>query len=316
MNIIAYLASHRLAASYLALTAAALVSAIASPAAQFAFPQTALDLGVAVLFIGGSRWLGWRRVAAAIVLASVATFADALAQRGVLPRPEGIFSSPNYLGAFAVLAIFLVLLVQLRPWLAAPAIAANLGSIALSQSRAAMLGLIAGLFFVLPRRWRWCYLGLPLALIVIGGLPHFHVDTLSPRIANWLIGCRVFLMRPLLGWGIGSPHPTMFKHFYNVELDWLVSVGLVGMAALAWACVETIRAGMALPQKARGPMLGLFAAYLGNGLLIYDSIGASLVLLVALARLVDRDVSHAPLLVDDHQALAAGAAAVRLGREG
>lgn len=167
---------------------------------------------------------------------------------------------------------------RLGLWLGALLLAVN--GFLLSQSRGAVLALAVGAVFAVVLLWRastpsqrrgvWGYVlgGLCLVgLIWLGtgetadryardiealGMAFEQPDAVPEtemgiRWYQWREGWRLWLERPVLGWGPGSGRmlhamadlppksaETALHHFHSVPLDLLMWVGLVGLAVLLW----------------------------------------------------------------------------------
>lgn len=290
--------------------AAVAAADILSPASFATIPILRHELLCLAVLFGLVAAVGWRPTALLILWISAALAAWALYQavpnwRPMSgPRSSAIFGSPNYLGGFAALCIFLAFLVQLKGGLFKLMVGANALSLMLSTSRGAIIAAICGLFFVVPARWRWAWLASPLIGLIVLGL-HGEFGTTN-RIRNLTSGLSDFMYRPLLGWGQDSPHPSIGIHYYNIAIEWLVGTGVIGFALFLWCVTETFLAARKLPDATRPAMVGLLVAYLVNGMVIFDSLGTSTVLMLALSFLVvlNADKSRAPRVVHDHQALA------------
>ena len=244
---------------------------------------------------------GYRMTVLGVLCLSILTTLDAITQIGHMRRPEAWLLSPNYLGGFALLAIFLTFLVQSPRWFMALSIGANLVSLVLSQSRGAAMGLILGSLYLARGRWRWLWTALPIAIIATiawhGGIGA------SERWYNWFSGLHDFTMKPLLGWGQNSPHTSYYTRFYNILIDWLVSSGIAGTAS-AIVCLCLIW------KKGDTFLRAFLVAYLTNGMFIYDSPGTNLMLMLAVASVCYGDKSHLAGFIDDDQTFV-GVTAIR-----
>jgi hypothetical protein len=254
--------------------------------------------------------------------ASVAAAVLAVAQAPWLDRVTGPFGSPNYLGAFAVVALFVAWRERHR-W----ALACNGLALGLSQSRGAMLAAAAGLAVILWRRSRW--LASAGLLAVAGAVWLFPRP--QARMDVWALGLAVAAQRPLTGWGIGGIEPLTvidqrlmtLGHFYSVPLDWLVATGALGLAAAVWVAIEAWRlAGKEVvqtdparpdapfdtrpPSFEAGASRAILAAWIVAGLFLSASWPMWLVLFAVLADLVGRDVPDRADAIHDHQPLLNG----------
>ncbi len=256
-------------AAFLTLAAVLGLADILGPGHDFGATAAAV-----VLFLF-CRWLGpvgWRRLLASLLWLSMGICAMAVVQMWWMPRAHGPFNSPNYLGAYAVLMFFLAAAAQPlagnRPLAPIVAAAANLTSLALSQSRGALLALGAGLFVMhFGRRICIFYaaaIGLAILLIRPGNE--------EARIGLWRLGWQVAQQRLALGWGQGFINVGGLDHFYSIPLDVLSWGGIPAVAAGAWLLVAAWRSA---PDYR--PFL---AAWCVQGLFI-SSIPATSILLVA-----------------------------------
>lgn len=199
---------------------------------------------------------GWRWLFVAAMILSVAVAALAVAQVILwMPRARGPFASPNFLGAYAVLMFFLAWhagVAQLveqgscKPQVARSnrgrwlhgIIIANLLSVALSQSRGALMALGAGLIVI---AWSCRRLRLAASLTTIAALaaiPFIRPGTTDPRMEIWSLGWQAAQQRLLLGWGQGGVAIGGLDSFYSIPLEWLLASGILGVAAGAWLLAE------------------------------------------------------------------------------
>lgn len=159
-----------------------------------------------------------------------------------------------------------------------PASAANLLSLALSQSRGAILALGAGLCVMLARkRPAWALVPATLALLVAGSLRPGIEDA---RFGIWRIGWQAAKQRFLLGYGQGGLWIAGMTRFYNVPLDLLLAAGILGLLAGAWLMIEAARAARNQPA-----MLGFLAAWLVSGFFIFETPATMIPFFVVLGRL-------------------------------
>ncbi len=212
-------------------------------------------LGIALLagFFYLARWLperGWRWLIGALLWFSVAVAVEAVAQMWFMDRARGPFASPNFLGYYAVLYLFLAVGGVSggglpRQWrdsvrFRAAVATANLLSLALSQSRGAILALGAGCVAMLW--WRR-----PVAATLILCSSILAVLTIRPgleeaRLGIWKIGWQAVVQRPLLGYGQGGIWIGGLGAFYSVPLDLMLAAGFLGLMAGAWLFIEGWRA--------------------------------------------------------------------------
>lgn len=300
----------RLLVSYIVFFFVVAAADVLSPAPFAAIPTLGHELIALSVIFGLVFFVGWRASAAALLGFSVVCCGWAIYQvflYGWRPlsgiRPSAIFGSSNYLGGFVALCVFLAILIRPPKAVLAATISVNMLSLILSDSRAAIMALFFGLFWIAPARWRWAWLASPLGAAIILGL-HGATGT-TGRIKNLVLGISDFMYRPFLGWGQDSPHPSTYVHYYNIGIEWLVSAGIVGFAVFVWCAIETIVAAYRLPKSLRNPMLGLLTAYLVNGMAIYDTAGTSAVLLIAMSALMSLhpDESNRTVVQHDDKAL-------------
>lgn len=168
---------------------------------------------------------------------SILVSAVALIQVPFVPRPPSIFRSPNFLGAFAAIMLFLAWRSRHRA-----AIVANALSLCLSQSRGALLAAGAGCCVMLWRRSRLAAIlapciALAAVLVVRSGAEEY-------RLALWRLGWQAFSQRPVTGWGPGGfgIWPSL-NQFHSIPLDLAIGCGIVGVAAGSWLFIEAWIAG-------------------------------------------------------------------------
>jgi hypothetical protein len=231
-----------IAAAFLTLAAVLALADILGPGHDFSATEAAL-----VLFLF-CRWLGpvgWNRLLTAALWLSVGIAAMAVGQviinSGV--RAWGPFNSPNYLGAYAVLMFWLAaveangLRGRVLPLVAA---ASQLLSLALSQSRGALLALGAGLFVTLYRKAPLVAGGVGLAVASVA--LWIRPGNEEARIGLWRLGWQIAQQRLVLGWGQGFINVGGLNHFYSIPLDVLIWGGIPAIAAGAWLLVAAWRA--------------------------------------------------------------------------
>ncbi len=223
--------------AFLAFVAATALSDIIGPGHQW----VGLALGTLWFFFCRNLSLdAWRWLLSAALALSVAIAALAVAQMFVMPRACGPFASPNFLGAYAVLMFFCCVGVSSQlstqwRWVTGAA-TANLLSLAISQSRGALLALGAGLTVMLWRRFG----ALPLMVAVMAVvLIRPGVD--EARWAIWRLGWNAAIQRPITGWGQGGLVVGGLDRFYSIPLEVFAASGILGLAAGAWLLVEAGR---------------------------------------------------------------------------
>ncbi len=187
---------------------------------------------------------GWNRLLAASLALSVAIAVLAVVQMWWLPRARGPFESPNILGAYAVLMFFVAAAGQPLAGNGASSLvlaaAANLLSLALSQSRGALLALAAGLVVLAARGRRWPLLAAHAACVAAVFL--IRPGNEEARWGIWRIGLQAASQRLLLGWGQGGLVIGGLDRFYSIPLEWLINAGILGVLAGAWALTTAVRA--------------------------------------------------------------------------
>jgi len=275
-------------AAFLALMAVMAVADILGPGHDWG------ALGAVTAWFLFCRWLGprgWNRLLTASLWLSVVIAALAVVQMWWMPRARGPFNSPNYLGAYAVLMFFLSGLTRAgggsearKPGYTAPGLyaAANLLTLALSQSRGALLALGAGLFVTLYRK-------APLVagaagLAVASAALWIRPGNEEARLDIWWTGLQVAQAHPWLGWGQGGVGMPGLGGFYNIPLDLLIEAGILGVLAGAWLLIAAWRAA---PE-----MRPFLAAWFIQGLFLF-SVPATDVLLVAVLGFIGGSASHA-----------------------
>jgi hypothetical protein len=170
--------------------------------------------------------------------------------------------------------------------------AANLLTLALSQSRGALLALGAGLFGMLYRK---APLGAGAAGLAVASVALWiRPGNEEARIGLWRLGWQVAQQRLVLGWGQGFINVGGLNHFYSIPLDVLIWGGVPAIAAGAWLLVAAWRSA-----SDYRPFL---AAWFVQGLFL-SGIPATWMLLVAVLGWLAseyRDESDRARRVDDH----------------
>ena len=229
---------------------------------------------------------GWRVLLAASLALSVAIALLAVAQMWAMPRARGPFASPNLLGAYAVLMFFLSLgrangggSEARKPGYTAPGLyaAANLLSLALSQSRGAILALGAVLLY----RWsRSCALLTGAALVLTVAL--IRPDAVEARWGIWRIGLQAASQRLLLGWGQGGLFISGLGSFYSIPLEWLINAGILGVLAGTWLLIAAAKVAL---KEGRPHLLAFLTAWFVQGLFLYGALATYAPLIAVLAYL-------------------------------
>lgn len=248
---------------------------------------------VGIFFL--ARWLpeqGWRWLISALLGFSLAVAALAVVQMWHMDRARGVFVSPNLLGYYAVVMLFLAAstleLPLSRPtasnrgshggFKAAGCLAAaNLLSLAFSQSRASIIALGAGLFVMLCRRPLYAFLAVGTAMFTVSAI---RSSSEQGRAGIWWAGWQAFLHRPLTGWGQGGVFVGGLASFYSVPLDLAVAAGLLGLLAGAWLFIEGMVAARRQPA-----VQAMLVAWAVNGLFIYGTAATFVPIFLVLGRL-------------------------------
>lgn len=117
------------------------------------------------------------------------------------------------------------------PWVALPGLFAT-------ESRGALLGVIVGLIGGGTGKRRLLFL--MVGLICVGAiLAPLRPSTVWNRLGTWQEAVRLFLERPLLGWGPGcyqtlSENETEHPHADSFPLTVAAEMGLLGLVAFGW----------------------------------------------------------------------------------
>ena len=257
-------------------------------------------------------------------------------------RVQSTLGNPAYLGTYACLTTFIALYVAQNsarwPSYLAYGMAVASGEVVfLTQTRAAILALFAGLCVVVWQKYnkRW------IVALVLGsvGLILLEPDILhrfthlasnheegNIRLEIWRMGWTGFTIHPWLGWGnegfkeLYLTHVTPylraftnqpFDRAHNLEVDWLISGGLLGFSAYAALIGIGMRAAWRAPNRERSVLIGLLVAYVVDGQFIFDTPTSYPLLIVALAlsASVSRDVVDRSRRVVHDKTGNAGAAA-------
>ena len=290
----------------LAFGSCCIVGILASLHAVWLAPFLALVLIAILVELPDRAWtaLAHAMMTLAITIAALAAIQVAVSFAGhldqlALPRAVGPFSSPNYLGYYAVLHVGLALAWSSRwPRMASTAGWASAISIALSGSRASLLSLAA--MFILPRVRRYPIVASIAATAAIASVAVIPGHNADHRLEIWRLGLAFAIQKPWLGWGIGQIMVMRLPGFYSVPLDWTVATGIIGLVVGIWLVVEMWRSG-----KETRPFL---IAWLVNGLFIYATLPTILPFLVAagwLGRRRGLDVAQGAVRHDNQERRAA-----------
>jgi hypothetical protein len=299
-------------AAFLAFAAAVGLADLAGPGHQWA--------GLALLtgwFLSARLLLprAWRGLLTAALALSIAIAVLAVVQMWWMPRARGPFASPNFLGAYSVLMLFLAIarngdkVGEVRPI----AVAANLLSLALSQSRGALLALGAGLAVMLWRRHRWWALSAAMIATLTAVTIRSGVD--EARWEIWRLGWQAAMLRPVTGWGQGGLIIGGLDVFYSIPLEVFIESGILGVAAGAWLFFEATRQAAkaehysykskADPQIIENDhaLLAFLAAWFVQGLFLFSIPATNVLLVTVLAYLASehRNVADCTRGVDDDE---------------
>lgn len=193
------------------------------------------------------RWVEWVALVLGWALA-LACVAEAVLTWG---RPR-LLGNPNITAAWLLATIFLV--PPSWPWSVAGA-----AGILATGSRGALVALMTVGMMELPRLLRWIIPGM--MVLVALALVFGRSSTVEKRLHTWAEAFRLFLERPLVGWGPGC-YPVVARyeegkdHADNFLLTVAAETGLVGLAAWAWLLMAAGQAVIRSEERAR---LGLVA---------------------------------------------------------
>ncbi len=274
---------------------------------------------------------GWKWLLTIVLWLSVAVAALAVAQVALwMPRARGAFVSPNFLGAYAVLMVFLAVAsacgvegFRIAPqqvggdcktaarWRSICLAAANLISLALSQSRGALLALGAGLAVLivfLPGLKKLSGLtirlsGLTMVLVfAIACALLIRSGNEESRMGMWLVGLQGGLQRPVTGWGIGGLMVSGLNRFYSIPIEWFTNAGILGVMAGTW-----LLAAATWVARGQPALLAFLAAWFVQGLFLDGTPATNMLLVTVLAWLARSEHRHvaddAGRVDDDHPAL-------------
>lgn len=252
----------------------------------------------------------WAWLFVAMLVLSVGMAAVAALQIFYMPRPRGLFISPNFLAGYAALHLCLGAFVRSRfPRFGAIAMAANLFAVVASQSRGGLLAVAAGLLVIFWRRRPRVAVGV-VAVAVAAGFAEWALrmkGISEPRWGLWRIGIEGALYRPILGWGWDTLYnPFFVRRFYNVAIDVAVASGGLGLVAAMWMMVEAARGARRLADvQESDALLAFLVAWLVYGMFIYATPAVVLPLYAVLAFLASerRQIPDVARVVDDLQPL-------------
>lgn len=158
-------------------------------------------------------------------------------------RSTGLFNNPNTMGNLEAVILVAVARFGIARW-AIPLVVLCVAGLILSESREALLGLVAGLGVLgagrSSRMLRWA---VAVAAIGIGTIVAFPsvAERLNPtgystdvnlltRLEIWRIALTFIERSPLLGYGIPSRNPAVPDFVDQAYLGWLLAGGVTGLA--------------------------------------------------------------------------------------
>jgi O-antigen ligase len=247
-----------------------------------------------------------------VALLETAVGLDAFHLGQVDGRSPGLLGNPIHLGTFSAATVALVApRFERAPWRWAAGVAALGAAVQASGSRFGIIagvGVVIALGFRYPKRTVAAVAG----LLIVGGLFAGVLASVGdggaiasdrvaagsagggfrPRLETWRTGLEAVADRPVLGWGPGefrtatSPRRTLalartegpdklFVDAHNIVVEYAVTTGLVGIAALlTWLVLATRDAG--------GPLLVFALAELANHLVQPQAVRTTPVAFLAL----------------------------------
>jgi O-antigen ligase len=272
-----------------------LVYTLAAALAFLGLWTTAVVLATAVEEGRAMRWvtatLGAMAAASLLLYAAAPDIAMVVYENSTVLRLGGIFGNANALGGVSALALLLIALawfgVRYRglAWMTLLVVPVCGACLVLTQSRTAMLGLVAAVLVVGVRRLP--FLLLPLlalgasAVVVIVAYPGAldvlialvarsgrveQVTTFTGRTEIWQFVMAAIAEAPVLGYGFAStrelipagyagPYGWTTTSAHNLWLQTWVSTGLIGLALVLMAQLASLRALFATPRPLRDGML-------------------------------------------------------------
>lgn len=224
------------------------------------------------------------RIMAVACAFSIAVAALAVVQMWFMPRARGPFISPNFLGAYAVLMVFLA--AAGHCW---PLMAVNGLSLALSQSRGAILALGAGLAVLLHFRAAKCNSAARIALssaCLVAALAivlSIRTNAGEARFGIWLVALQAASQRLVTGYGQNGLWISGLGSFYSIPIEWLINAGIPGILAGGWLLYEGARAARGQPA-----LLAFLAAWFVQGLFLFSTPTTSIMLFGVLGYLAKK----------------------------
>ncbi|MGQ9779233.1 MAG: O-antigen ligase family protein [Bacillota bacterium] len=166
-------------------------------------------------------------------------------------RGAGTLGNPNVAGAYLAAVLPFALTITRRPWARWPLTGIILAALIATGSRGGWMAAFAAVLWFLRRR-RSPYLSLFLAVVFLAVLLPSPVgsrlwagiflrdSTAKARLVIWQRAMRLFLARPVAGWGMAAPLGWA-AHPHNLFLEILLAGGL-------WAAVGFLPLGFRLAR--------------------------------------------------------------------
>lgn len=276
-------------------------------------------------FLAASAWFGrrgWNRIFFLMCLGSLIVAVMTVAQAFFVPRPFGPFRSANVLGGYAAMHFAIACLARYRrthAWLEAEiwfyllTAILNAAVVLLSQSRGAMLGLLAATLVIAGARYPKIVSAVAAATVSLVTYWTLQRGLDDPRLEIWRAGMLAGMQRPWLGWGQGglTIGYNGLQSLYNLALEWFVATGVCGLAAATWVLVAGLNSARRLigNNKATGrAVLAVLAAFFVQGMFMFGTAATYLPLVTVLAWLASEQwrVAQGAARVHDHQPLLHG----------
>jgi hypothetical protein len=178
---------------------------------------------------------------------------------------------------------------------------ANLLSLALSQSRGAILALGAGLAVMLinrtPRpksrrgfdfRRGGLISGAACIIAAIAIVLSIRTNAGEARFGIWLVALQAASQRLVTGYGQNGLWISGLGSFYSIPIEWLVNAGIPGVLAGGWLLYEGARAARGQPA-----LLAFLAAWFVQGLFLFSTPTTGIMLFGALGYLAKKSPSPA-----------------------
>jgi len=199
-----------------------------------------------------SAWLAWRfpsaaltMLRAALVVLATATLAERVTTGA---RPRWI-ANPNAIGS-----LLLLLLPYARTRLE---VVAGVGAVLATGSRGAMLALLVAFAALVLDSYRrdgveiraWHYVAVSVALVVlVAALVWLRPRTVVNRLVTWQAAARLWLQRPVLGWGPWASRSLIAgDHADSAVFTLLLETGALGLFAFVYSAVALTRAALDSP---------------------------------------------------------------------